>query len=674
MSVVFATSVLISLNIGAMEGSSKAELFIDTNAGGGKQSSGANSSNTSLPVSEEERRRYIAELQRETTKTMIPALVFLATLAVVGLVGNSLVIIVYSRKFHLSATATLIITAAWLDLFANVTAIPGEMYNMLHKWDFDNPILCNARFYCSAFPTISSAMILVALAVVRYRKVCHPHKWQVTEENAKVISAVIPILGALFAIPHAILGGTQTKETPHGGIVGYTCSIDDRYKKTKLPLFSYALLLLFYIDCSITLIALYTLIGLTARRHKRLYGVSVPGTAYTTSKYDTNADEFTSDQNRSNCIICGSPTKKSAGSPMNSESTLQDSSRLGNINLKRFYYAPNEANRVPVQYEIRVFPERIEIRTPTVKDFFVKLQNTNPGVAEIASYGKGIRSDTTRTTDETMNTCRSQNISVKTNLLFDKSVHNLNGTDIDTHSQSASTQIAASEFSNESDPLSDFKWLDIVYCPDDGHNTFCSNCIQRETSISFRLPLNNSLLQTIEWLRSSVIEALTRQDDTTRKTSDFLRASITPIDKSQINSNTTRTFSGNATKITAPLDLHPSFLRRRFHIPIFRRVSLINVGGYPACKRPTGRTTTMLVLLSAFYIIGYLPHLAIMIVRLLVPRVIKNLSFVGNIFYNVVARSYLVNCAVNPIIYSLCDSNFRRECIQMFKRFNVPEI
>lgn len=84
------------------------------------------SNTTNLPVSGEERLRYLAELQYETTQTMIPAIVFLAFLAVTGFIGNSLVIYVYSRRLQWSATRILIIAIAILDLIANVVAIPGK--------------------------------------------------------------------------------------------------------------------------------------------------------------------------------------------------------------------------------------------------------------------------------------------------------------------------------------------------------------------------------------------------------------------------------------------------------------------------------------------------------------------------------------------------------------------
>lgn len=79
-------------------------------------------------VSEEERHRYLYILQEETTRMMIPAMIFLILLAVVGLVGNSLVLLVYSRNFQQTSTRIFIMAIAAFDLVTNVLAIPGELF------------------------------------------------------------------------------------------------------------------------------------------------------------------------------------------------------------------------------------------------------------------------------------------------------------------------------------------------------------------------------------------------------------------------------------------------------------------------------------------------------------------------------------------------------------------
>lgn len=80
-----------------------------------------------LNISAENKTQYLALLQEETTKGMIPAMVYLIVLAAVGLVGNSLVLFVYSQKFKQTSTRVFILAIASFDIITNVVAIPGTL-------------------------------------------------------------------------------------------------------------------------------------------------------------------------------------------------------------------------------------------------------------------------------------------------------------------------------------------------------------------------------------------------------------------------------------------------------------------------------------------------------------------------------------------------------------------
>ena len=79
-----------------------------------------------MSISEAGRREYLQELQEKTTLTMIPALVGVILIAVVGVIGNSLVLYIYSTKFPLNGTRVFILVIAGFDLFINVVVLPGK--------------------------------------------------------------------------------------------------------------------------------------------------------------------------------------------------------------------------------------------------------------------------------------------------------------------------------------------------------------------------------------------------------------------------------------------------------------------------------------------------------------------------------------------------------------------
>ncbi|CAL1543743.1 unnamed protein product [Lymnaea stagnalis] len=99
---------------------------------------------------------------------MIPALTFLSLLLVTGVIGSSLVLLVYWRKRSKTPEKVFILVVAVYDLLINSITIPGEIYQSLNDWDFDHPTVCRIQQYFSASVVIGSGLVLVAIAGTRY--------------------------------------------------------------------------------------------------------------------------------------------------------------------------------------------------------------------------------------------------------------------------------------------------------------------------------------------------------------------------------------------------------------------------------------------------------------------------------------------------------------------------
>lgn len=80
-------------------------------------------------------------------------------------------------------------------------------------------------------------------------------------------------------------------------------------------------------------------------------------------------------------------------------------------------------------------------------------------------------------------------------------------------------------------------------------------------------------------------------------------------------------------------------------------------------RHVNGKTTLMLFAISAVYVVTNLTTLCLVLVRAVKTDYINNLSMVADSFYKLFMLSYLLNCAVNPIIYSMCDKHFRQQCL-----------
>nr|KAG5698600.1 hypothetical protein BaRGS_027111 [Batillaria attramentaria] len=84
-------------------------------------------------------------------------------------------------------------------------------------------------------------------------------------------------------------------------------------------------------------------------------------------------------------------------------------------------------------------------------------------------------------------------------------------------------------------------------------------------------------------------------------------------------------------------------------------------------KIPTS-TTFMMFVLTAVFIINYLPTLTVFTLRAAMDDVDKGLTGAELNAYNIALRSYFINCAVNSLVYGFCSVRFRRQCKKIFTR------
>ncbi|GFS20432.1 cephalotocin receptor 1 [Elysia marginata] len=80
------------------------------------------------------------------------------------------------------------------------------------------------------------------------------------------------------------------------------------------------------------------------------------------------------------------------------------------------------------------------------------------------------------------------------------------------------------------------------------------------------------------------------------------------------------------------------------------------------------KSTLMLFAITAVFVCSFLPFLVIMIIREhRGPMFYPSLSPVEQILVNIFSRSYLVNNCTNPIVYGMCNSQFRYQVRRLFR-------
>ena len=81
----------------------------------------------------------------------------------------------------------------------------------------------------------------------------------------------------------------------------------------------------------------------------------------------------------------------------------------------------------------------------------------------------------------------------------------------------------------------------------------------------------------------------------------------------------------------------------------------------------TRRLTCMLFLMTSVFEISFIPYLVIVTIRNQNPSLYGSLNVTGKMAYQFFLRFYLINCALNPIIYCFYNQNFRHGVHLLFK-------
>lgn len=82
----------------------------------------------------------------------------------------------------------------------------------------------------------------------------------------------------------------------------------------------------------------------------------------------------------------------------------------------------------------------------------------------------------------------------------------------------------------------------------------------------------------------------------------------------------------------------------------------------------TRKTTLMLCFISIVFVLSFLPHLVVKMIRSFDKEFLKGAGTGRLVAYNLCARSYFLNSFANVFIYGLCSFRFRRECMKVLRK------
>ena len=149
-------------------------------------------------------------IDKEQFDILLPAFVYVIILVVVGFPGNIISIIVYRFQLKSTIGRDAIITLAICDVINCVISIPVELYIMTRYYTFENAAMCKMSRYMTYAMNNAAGLVLLTIAVERYRSICTPHKPKIEKACMRIVIVISVIIGPLLALPSLWIYGIQT--------------------------------------------------------------------------------------------------------------------------------------------------------------------------------------------------------------------------------------------------------------------------------------------------------------------------------------------------------------------------------------------------------------------------------------------------------------------------------
>ncbi|XP_061180408.1 cholecystokinin receptor type A-like [Saccostrea echinata] len=197
---------------------------------------------------------------------LLPNTVVLSVYLVVGVIGNFLVFYVY--KFCMSRHRSDRFFIPYLAVCDALSCIIGSGFAIslnMRPIRFSGDALCKGVWFMTKWSTVVSALMLLLIAVDRYKKVCRPFKNQMTPLAKQVSMVTIFVVSAVVTFPTIFFHGEiqfSARGAPH--LTGHMCGRNSLFTglETYFTVYNGVLASLAFIGIT-TVTILYYFVGKT---------------------------------------------------------------------------------------------------------------------------------------------------------------------------------------------------------------------------------------------------------------------------------------------------------------------------------------------------------------------------------------------------------------------------
>ncbi|CAC5359706.1 CCKAR [Mytilus coruscus] len=152
--------------------------------------------------------RIVEDWIKLVERNIIPDMALLFLYIIVGIVGNSIVLLVYKYEMKVTSDERYFIPKlAIADMFASVVCSVAAIIWDIMQIKFSHNILCKLTFCCLTIPASLSLWLLQCIAVQRYFKICRDHTLSLKVRRIMVVS--ICIISVILCFPYLVLYGSN---------------------------------------------------------------------------------------------------------------------------------------------------------------------------------------------------------------------------------------------------------------------------------------------------------------------------------------------------------------------------------------------------------------------------------------------------------------------------------
>lgn len=203
----------------------------------------------------------LEEINNEEVRGLYPVIFSYAFIMVVGVVGNALVLLVYSMRYKRSPARVYILFLASVDFSICLFGLPYHLIDLTHPYTYNDELSCQILTFIIANLFHMSVFGLIVVAVDRYLKICHPlGTFQVSYFGKKRACFVATVSAVLLSWPYLILYGPSEMEAPATNLTGHACFFHTKYLETSYPFIFTLIVLCVCLFSTMLLVVLYTVI------------------------------------------------------------------------------------------------------------------------------------------------------------------------------------------------------------------------------------------------------------------------------------------------------------------------------------------------------------------------------------------------------------------------------